>query len=301
MAIPLQNLGLEPEEMSGLIRGLEGQMTPIVDLIGLSQQYDVTRDDGTIPILPSRAMLGRAKDTGIAEGVAAEEIDWELGNHQINVRRFVGLSSITDGDAVALEGVSIPAATTILKRAMIESAAKQDARFGELIADTDVNTAMAVNNGVWSLSSSTPWEDLIEAHRLSHYGDMIAIGPLAVQALQLHPDTGTRLNNYAGGAIGVGEVAEVVAKVLGCRIALLGPRAYNTANPGQPVGVGYHYDKLVWIGHADTFVVANKESLYTTEAARDIYREASAFRYTRRRSITRAFRELGVIITGVLA
>jgi hypothetical protein len=300
MAIPLENLGLEPEELSGLITGLEGNVMPIVDMIG-AQQYDTTRDDGTIPILPSKGMLGRAGDEGIAEGVAAEDIDWELSTHEIKVRRFVGKSNITDGDAVALQGVNIPTATTILKRAMIESVAKQDKRFTSLIASTDINTEKAANNGVWTLDSSTPWEDLIEAHRLSNYGDMIAIGPLAVQALQLHPDTGSRLQQYAGGAIGVGEVAEVVAKVLGCRIALLGPRAYNSANPGQVVNVAYHADKLVWIGHSDTFVVANKESLYATEEARDIDREVTKFRYTRRRSITRAFKELGVILTGILS
>lgn len=294
-------LGLRPDEIAETITGIEGQIVPMIELMPGVQRFTTTKDSGSVGVLPSVSTLGRALDTGLPEGAAAREIDMESSKHDFEIKRFVGLSKLTDGDEEGMAGDGLDGASAVIRRAIAESVAKQDAALNTVLSSTSINTEQAVTNGVWTLDTSTPLRDLQLAHRKSNYGNVGVFGIKAVEALQLHPDVGPEYLNYAGGSLSAAQVMEVLMKFLGLDIIIIGGRAYNKAKPGLSIDIGYQFETTVWIGHSKSFVIVDKPTRNVSEQARVIEQEATKFRYTRRRSFGRAHQEMGSTITGAVS
>lgn len=291
---------LEPGEINELITGIEGQVVPLVERMPGAQIYETRRQSGDQAILPVISSTGRARDEGLAPGEAAEDIKWGVDRHPFEIKRYVGYTTITDDDEEDLLDDGINAATQMLTRARMDSVAKQDARLNVVLTSTVINEEQPVANNDWGDEDSTPWIDLVNARRKSSYGDIGVFGPKIIDLLKVHPDTTAKFGNYPGAAIGDAELAAELAKVLGLRAVLTGNYFYNAASPGLSAVIAYQFDNVAWIGHAKSFIVVNKRTKMPSESARDLRREGSAIRYTQRRSISRAYKFCGAIITGAV-
>ncbi len=140
----------------------------------------------------------------------------------------------------------------------VETALAVDA---QALLGAETNT-MDVNNGAWSLPSSTPQEDIQAGLRANVPGaDLCILGVTAADNLKLHADFKAGVAFYADRAVmGSGGVAgtdaalgAVLRDKFGFSEVIVARWKRNTANEGQARVLGYVFDNFFWAGNKGAF------------------------------------------------
>lgn len=294
------NPGSLPSELiNRTILGLHGEDGALIDLIGTRQP--VSQPSGTVPTLPSSSMLANISEGGIAEGAESKVHDMAMGSASYNVSRYVGITSIPDGVASAIDDLGIDALETCLMTARQISAAKLNNDLSTLLASTSANKSQAAT-AAWNGGSPSIIKDLQAAMRLIGYaGDVCVIGQNVMEEMQRDGAFLAANKNFNAGAVTDAVVVEILRGLFPMlKDVVVGHNLYNTANEGQTAVLGHQFDDLVWLGARRGLVYAEQETEHPTEQGRSITKESTDVRFTRRIHQIRAEQDLGVVVTGVI-
>jgi len=185
-----------------------------------------------------------------------------------------------------------------------------DAALATLLVNASFNQSVAVANGVWTLTSSTPALDLQTALNKTPGADIAVFGKTTFQKLGRHPDVKERTSNYSGkGSIGAEATKSALADILemdASNIYVFG-RYFNSANPGQTAVLSYAAPDLAWVGHKSGLRLYEQTNLIgsdrpSNEGIVSVVDDHNSFEigYRRTLDIIRPDSFLGCIVTGTV-
>ncbi len=278
--------------------GLQSEVTSFADEACTKIPVDSTT--GTLQLESSITGLASSKVGLIAEGAAPDMSILDMATTSYQLGRATGFGSVVDGIRDSLANVNYDAVERAMRKAMKDAARKLDSELNTRLSDTSVNKSQAAS-AVWTASTTNVIGDFQAAARKCGYGDTLILGGDVLEALQVHPDFTSETANFSGGSLPEGEVLGYFQRKFPyLQNVIFGRRMYNSANPGQAISLDYEFDGLAWIGHKRDLLLLEMGS-GATEQDRDIAREATLVRFTRRVAVLRPHTEMGCVITGVIA
>lgn len=284
-----------------VFKGLEGSDLAVIDAIPGITSVDVTDLAGTVPTVPSAALLARDDDEGLAEGAAAKEFDIDMGSTTYALRRYVGMSRIPDGTRIDMDGKGFATLEHFAKQCRKIANHKLNNKLRSTLVSTSLNQVQAAGTA-FTDANSTPIQIMQAAFAKCGYGDTIVIGRDVLEALQVHPDFIAKTSHFDGGAVGVGGVVAILRDVFANVRNVYTPgtvHMFNSANEGQAATLAYKFDGVLWVGHAEDLVKV-EQSGTSAETGRDITSEADILRFTRRCDILRPSADTATVITGAV-
>ena len=284
-----------------VFKGLEGEPSAVIDSLPGIVELDVTDLAGTIPTLPTSSLLSREDDAGLAEGVRAREIDVNMGSATYLLKRYTGFSKIPDGTRIDMDGKGAKTLELFARLCLKQANTKLNRRLNTVLTSTSLNKEQAAGTA-FTDAASTPIQILQAAFEKCGYGDTLVLGRDVLEAFQVHPDFIARTSNFDGGAVGTGEVVNILRNVFNNlrNVYAMGHiHHYNSATEGQTAVLAYPFDGTLWVGHAEDIVKVEQPGA-NAETGRDILSESEILRYTRRVDIVRPNQDTGCVVTGAI-
>ena len=296
---------LQPGVIRTALEGLQSQSIPVIDQIVGRQDFVVGDADGSIGILPSKAMMSPAPDEvviGVAEGADANINSWAMDKHTYSVIRLAEAGIITEGAKRAAEANNLDGLNQCLVLPVKKVAADMNKMLRVILASTVLNLTQAAGT-VWSSAAATPllnMEDAIEQMGGANPDMVAVIGYQQAKHLKFHPDFTNGFANLSTAGVPGSRIAEVIASVLGISQVIVGSNIFNSANPGQALALGFQFNGLAWIGYAKDLIKV-EQGAFLSEQDRAVLKASDIVTYERRVYLGRGHKEMGCVITGVAA
>lgn len=284
-----------------VIEGLAASPQAFAD--ELCTKQPVPSLNGTITVEPSANRLGAGNmQGGIAEGAEAQEFLMDLTSTTYACLRYEAYAVLPDGTVIDSNAAGYQLLARALEGALIRANIKLDQDLFTSLNTT--TTTAAAGNGTWTTASSTPFEDLQDLFDVTADPNQLVLGRQQCQALQVHPDFTSRVSNYAGGAIGVGMVANILRDVFPhLENVYMNHRLYNDQNAGQAVSISassYIFSNLVWAGHKSDCILCEPPGGIYTEQDRIIRKQSDEILVGRRADILLPHNEMNGRLTGTV-
>lgn len=233
-----------------IVDGLRNEMPNLDDTICTVRNVDAI--NGSIPYLGAKDSLGKDLGAG-AIGAAPTPIDMNLSSVTYKLERYAHSIAMDRAEAQDLDQY-MSTFSEVAKTLLEYNCIAREADLAALLTDSGSNGQHAAGNGNWSVSTSTPVTDMLDAkYNDAPRADMCILGSKSALELMRHEDI-TAMSGFgyaSGGAIPKEVLRSIVAQILG----LSGPEAvivwdsfYNSAKFGQSAALAYVTGDFCWIG-----------------------------------------------------
>jgi len=255
----IDNSTLLRQTAQDIVRGLRSERGAFADLVCTKKVRDSIK--GSEPFRSTKDMLARdvageaigADPTFINKSMSS--IDWDLQRYH----RGIAL------DASEIQDLNqyFDALGEYTENLMEHVDLGIDLDLVALLEDSNFNDSQAAANGNWSVSTSTPVEDMQAICRDKVPGaDTVIVGFQTAQELSRHPDLKERFSNYeGGGALAMPVLRNAIAEV--CMVApasvFIMTQFYDAANPAQALSITYKSGtELFWVGTRRALVMVEQ-------------------------------------------
>lgn len=213
--------------------------------------------EGTFPYYAAKDQAG--KDLGsTAIGADPTPVDFDLSSVSYACERYSHSCQLDQSEIQDL-GQYSGALDPKIELPMYYNRVARESDLHALMTDSGSNGQQAAANGNWSVTTSTPYEDmqLLQLNDVPLI-DMVVISFKTLQELQRHPDTAQMLNaGFAGsGVFGASAVRSAIASVyeIDPSRVFVWKTIENTAKFGQSFALGRIMDEFFWAGQQQGLV-----------------------------------------------